>query len=374
MNANKITVVEPLCERFEHSKFNSLFVSSLALASGANAEIEFWGEAEHCTHIANQLDEDIRPRVRFRPFRLATRIRNRRARVLAFLVTAIIRSLPAGRKTIFLSSNTPVIYATVLFRSMGPRRYIIHSYFPFFLRLLEKWKAAPTSALFRKLVLERSVFISLRSDILPDAISTWSQIAIDHVEHPIGKVRPRQHPASGKTIIGFLGRTTADKGFDLFETVSRKIQSPNIEFVHVGPAPVANAPSGALPAPSQMQLSDAEFEQQLRRLSFVFFANRRDSYKFIASGVVFEAIENSVPIVGVRDSYIDYLERKYSPLGYFFETPEELENGLEALVCSDPPPPAAANRRLVEACSFDAPAYLARVAALMELERDNRHA
>lgn len=371
MKPLKITVVEPLCEGVEHSRFNTLFVSSLALASGADAEIEFWGEAEHCVHVANQLGENVRSRIRFRPFLFASRLSNRKGRALAFLLTAIIRALPQARKVIFLSVNTPVIYASVLFRSAGQKRCIIHSYFPNFLDLLARWKASPGSVLFLKLVLERSVFISLREDTIADAIAAWKQVKIAHIEHPVGPARPRSQPMPGKTIVGFLGRGTPEKGFDLFESIAMKFQSPNVTFRHIGPTPVTSKLSDKPSAPLRMPLSDIEFEEQIRGLSFVFFANKRESYRFIASGVVFDAIENCVPIVGIRDSYIEYLETKYSPIGYFFNTPKELEEGMAALIASSSHRLPFLGRNLLDACEFDAPIYLQRLATVMELGQDS---
>lgn len=72
-----------------------------------------------------------------------------------------------------------------------------------------------------------------------------------------------------------------------------------------------------------------EYEREIKQLDYILFLYNTDSYKFTASGAIFDAIDYKKPIISLHNDYFEHV-LKY-PIGYMFDSLDDMKNELSCL-------------------------------------------
>lgn len=71
-----------------------------------------------------------------------------------------------------------------------------------------------------------------------------------------------------------------------------------------------------------------EYGNYISQMDAILLLYRKDSYRMTASGAALEAIWQGKPIISIRNGYVDYLFRRFGPLGYVYDDIEQLSQQL----------------------------------------------
>lgn len=364
MESSGIVVVEPLCEGNEHAKFNAMLLSSIVLAAGSDRRMTFVAEHEHCSSVSQQLGATFAARVQFAPIRTRGLPVGGKVRKLVLMLLVILASLIRRGRFIFLSANTSVLGLSLLLRRTRATHFVLHSYYPDFLTMMR----APLigfEGLRARLIARFSRVVVLRSDLVQPALGLRRKVDIISIEHPLRCERRKRKGQLTKRLVrvGFLGRATPEKGFDRFTKLSKLFGGGRIRFSHIGPSTRSSSASRSAPR----FITSTEFEKRIRALDYIFYANKASAYKYIASGVLGDALGNGVNLIGVRDPFITYLEKKFGPIGSFEKRFSRLLPKFEKIVKASGRKPPRGSVRLVAASRYNSPRYVDAVRAAFNL-------
>jgi hypothetical protein len=183
--------------------------------------------------------------------------------------------------------------------------------------------AKPLSAGQRLVVLE----LGIKEAVGSFAPSFTTSVAT--LEHPIlvSEHSAEREPVRGEHLkIGFVGHASVSKGFDRFVQIARK-SAPDKEFhaIGIGSSEALAMDLTALTRlPSKDSVPRSEYITALRNIDAVCLP-LSNSYDYVASGSVIDAIVGLKPLFCLRNRSVAGIFEKYGPIGYLAETAEDLE-------------------------------------------------
>lgn len=92
------------------------------------------------------------------------------------------------------------------------------------------------------------------------------------------------------------------------------------------------------PNEGKSMLSVQELKERIDQLDFILYFYPSDTYRFTASGAVFDAINRKRPIIAIRNDYFEYIFNKFGSIGYLVDSVEEMADVIYSLsICSEKP-------------------------------------
>lgn len=144
------------------------------------------------------------------------------------------------------------------------------------------------------------------------------------IEHPyyFNQVKEKTIEKNTDRIrIGTVGALTYAKGLGSLLELSEKIESDKVELVVVGRVMehinFDSYPNIRFLTKGSGFIPRDEYEKEIAGLDYVLFLYPKDSYRFIASGAVFDAIDMRKPIIGIMNNYFSSILK--CPIGYMSE-------------------------------------------------------
>jgi hypothetical protein len=80
-------------------------------------------------------------------------------------------------------------------------------------------------------------------------------------------------------------------------------------------------------------ISRAKYEKEIENSDFILFLYHPLSYKFTASGAIFEAMNNGKPIISFNNNYFDYIFKLVGGFGYLANKSIEIVEIINDLKC-----------------------------------------
>ena len=87
---------------------------------------------------------------------------------------------------------------------------------------------------------------------------------------------------------------------------------------------------------SKTMISSELRNQIIKNIDYVLYTYKIGSYKYIASGVLFDCINYEKPLIALKTDYIEHYFKKYGNIGYIFDTYEELEKKVDEILNNFP--------------------------------------
>lgn len=170
------------------------------------------------------------------------------------------------------------------------------------------------------LVLEQRIVASLVRQ------HPWLAGNLHCLPHPllVEEASSGQHTLGRPIKIGFLGGATIAKGFPEFLTLANRVsmQRPrDFEFRAIGtlPSECAGLDQSGLARQAGKSLSRAEFSAELQALDFLFTWHKDEYYGDAASGVVYDAVNMAIPVIGRHMGQLAEWEDAGMDIGYTFD-------------------------------------------------------
>ena len=70
--------------------------------------------------------------------------------------------------------------------------------------------------------------------------------------------------------------------------------------------------------------SRESFDKHVSELDYILFFYPVDSYRLTASGAIYDAIMQEIPIISIKNEYFTYLFDKYGRFGYLFDNVDNI--------------------------------------------------
>lgn len=83
--------------------------------------------------------------------------------------------------------------------------------------------------------------------------------------------------------------------------------------------------------PNNRHLLRDEYDMLVQDLDYIYFPYTKESYKYGASGAVYEAIVKGIPFIAYSNDYFKMLNDKFGKIGFLYETEEEMRLLIEKI-------------------------------------------
>jgi glycosyltransferase involved in cell wall biosynthesis len=345
------TVVEPNLRAGEHVPFNAGLLQ-IVRAAYPDAAIRFVAQAEHARLVEEELARAGPCGIRFEPARWPppparflgqVAADTRRLRPIA----DDLARAPDGR--LVLASAVPsTIYALKLVRARLGRR-MPRSYAVLHGVLSEVWGWRSRNPWVRAQNMAAAllfpgngaiVYLVLEPHIGGELARRWPQLAahIAVLPHPVppAPAAPREVALEAPIRVGFLGLASRAKGYDTFVDLARAVaarQGVAAEFHAIGRrAPDAPADDSCLATPaSRERLPRERYVELARRMHYMCVPFRKEAYRYVASGVLADAIAYRVPVIAFDLPAIAEIARSHGEIGHICRDEADMAKTIEAI-------------------------------------------
>lgn len=174
-----------------------------------------------------------------------------------------------------------------------------------------------------------------------DAVAAVAPVlapSIETLEHPVlvSEWAPEPVPPADDAPlrIAFVGHASAGKGFDLFAAWARRHARPGLEFHAIGiaaPEALAMDLSGLARRPAARSESRPDYVAALAACDLVCLPLPPQSYEYVASGSVIDAIAALKPLFSIRNRSFDAITARYGAIGHLAGTAEALGDAIGRL-------------------------------------------
>lgn len=156
------------------------------------------------------------------------------------------------------------------------------------------------------------------------------------IEHPYEDFKEYNNviPQKGKNIFGYIGNCLKTKGGETFITAANK----NAFFWIVGIYALKNTNLNEnikILSNRNKMLSFQEFNNYVDALTYACYPYPSESYKFTASGAVFDALKHLKPIIYIKNDYFDEILNSVGDIGYRCENEQEFIETVQKLSLND---------------------------------------
>lgn len=180
---------------------------------------------------------------------------------------------------------------------------------------------------------------SIYSNLLELGYSKRNVIAIDHPyfyrEGLEFSLCLGETVRAGSVGVGTIGKGT-NNIFELAKTKIANKESRNFKFFLIGKQWFELPKSHTVNVLGHDKfLSREQFEGAISSLDYFLFFYPVESYKLIASGAFFDAINQEKPIIALKNDFFSFYFRKFGDLGYLCENVKDMVRKMEGISNED---------------------------------------
>ena len=132
--------------------------------------------------------------------------------------------------------------------------------------------------------------------------------------------------------LGTVGTMSVNKGADKYISLLQMVKAEklqNLQFYVIGKAEgdvydKLNAVNVIFPCVGEGMCSRESFDKHVSDLDYILFFYPVDSYRLTASGAIYDAIMQEIPIISIKNEYFTYLFDKYGKFGYLFDNVDNI--------------------------------------------------
>jgi hypothetical protein len=139
-------------------------------------------------------------------------------------------------------------------------------------------------------------------------------------------------PPSGPVTFGSLGVARKNKGSHQFFNLARSLHTAGVasRFVQVGPvfdaSLLADKAENLELTTSEVPLESSAFRAHMRRLHYAVFCLASNEYRLTASASFFDALAHEIPVIALRNRFIEHYFEKMGDIGYMCDSYGEMES------------------------------------------------
>lgn len=377
-----ILVLDPDCVGEAHVPFNAGIVAALADAMPAGG-IAFHAAASHRAAVLAALPEATRARLSGDALSGAGHAgRGRPVDTSLLRLFATRRPAGATERIVVLTATRGAFFALAALTALGRIRRgsavaIAHSL------LADLWEPPRRNAALRRLDLEHALraflgrghrLVVIEPGIRDEFVARFPDLSASVLlwPHPLPSM-PVPMDAAGiapvdgprRPRIGFLGWTGGDKGFAAFLAVARDFAG-RAEFHVVGHGRPGDGGAGAddltalATRPRAGHWPRAEYVRAVATLDFLCMFYDARSYRYVASGVLMDALAAGLPVIAPDIPLVARLAAQHGEIGLFYADADGRRAAVaQAIALAGTPRHEAMRRNIAAAAAARLPQRLA---------------
>lgn len=344
-----IIIFEPQCVGFEHTEVNAAMIAIIKNAF-RNEDILFIGEKEHLKLVKKILDRRtiyINYREIIIPPKDQSNIRRFRLEYKNVKKVFNLARLSGAHKILFSSVTSPTLISIkVILRDFKELKVIVvpHS-------ILERVKSIlyllyETIFWFRFWIsffnMDNLRYLVLGPSIEKELLKKLPHIRkyVCSIDHPYFFLENKITKLNEDCItFGFLGVGIKYKGIDQFFKLAEDTGETNSKFLLVGQLmeeiPEASEKHVQLLS-SDAPLSRKDYEEYIKDIDYAVFLYRKEKFRFIASGTLFDAFSNLKPIIALRSPYFEHYFNIMGDIGYLCDSYGEMKETIHEILNNKP--------------------------------------
>lgn len=145
-------------------------------------------------------------------------------------------------------------------------------------------------------------------------------ISMQHPFYPVKKIK-KNNNLEEDIEISIIGTNV----FNEFINVVKKITNSKIKFKVIAKIKGVELDNLVYPFENLNKNLDREvINREIQNSDYIMYLYSEKSYKYMASGAIFDAIANKKPIIYLENDYFNQISFENNKLGYSFKTEEEL--------------------------------------------------
>ena len=343
----KAFYIDSYCSEHFHEMFNA---SSLQMFSFLYDEIDYYGQKESLHNIKlllKEMPDNVRVHSHCVLNNKSSRMRNVIKKIWSALLNLYYIIRAPHQTDVIINYNTVIALYPInwLVRLLKKRVLIVcHSEMQDILEL------RPTSFLFKKSIrffkrgnvkVAKTLWFSvlgeaIRKNVLAivspqiaEKLLSFDHTAVFNYNDSIQNVQDK------KTLkLGYIGGFRDSKGAKMFMELSKFFQDDNkIEFRFIGNVQgnQKKLESSGVVLPQGIGsffIQREDMYRHIKQLDYVLFCFPPDGYKFTASGSLFDAIDNEIPILSLRNDFFEGMFHEYGNFGYLEDDVEGLKRRI----------------------------------------------
>lgn len=155
--------------------------------------------------------------------------------------------------------------------------------------------------------------------------------------HVFKTIAQKNKIISSEVNIGLVGTVRSNKWLSSIIELGQKIKdSPHINFTAIGRVycdvqTLHDVGINIVNESDSRFLSRNEMDNAISKLDYVVFLYPKESYKFTASGALFDAIDQEKQILALKNDYFNSIFKHCPQIGKLFNNIEELSNYIKSL-------------------------------------------
>lgn len=352
-----IIIYEPQCTGFEHVEFNAALITLFTHAF-PNEKILFLAEEEHLRQVSKKIEAQLVKGAEFSaiilPPRRFSSLRKLPGELRLCRQVFELAARNQANKVVFSSITSPSLIAMKsLIRIFPEIKCIVIPHHilgtlverpslrrplevPFWFRLWFPWGNTDKM---KYLVLGSSIKEQLNLLFPNLKKSIWSIDLPYFYKEPDGFWRSDVK----KIRFGSFGVGHRGKGTDLFFKMAEEIQAEETkykpEFIligHIVDKTIRYSPDFvSVPSPDA-PLNRKDFDLFARDIDYAVFVHKPITYRFVASGALFDAFSYLKPVIALRNPFFEYYFNTMGDIGYLCDSYDEMKKVILDLLESKP--------------------------------------
>ena len=349
-----LLVIEPQCRGFEHSQFNAALLAAVATVTD---KIVFCAERKHLEFVRIALSSlDFSSKITYYEVLVAPRKISGTIRLAyEFRTFAMARKFAGGwtNRVLLTSSTTQSVYIAVFNRFFsfykGETAILVHSILEtaFQRPSLRPWEM-PYWFMFA-LLLSRTPNLklivlgeSIRQNVAQHFFGRYIRLGTIRLPCLFSlSVSPIKNLLKKRLSFGFIGKAEENKGFIDFIRLAEANKNSKVRFILAGFTNLVKTQKRAKEAwiegIQEFPLSEADFRFRIDEMDYACFLYRPETYKFVASGAFFDAVDAEKPIIAIRNDYITWFFDHYGNIGYLCANLNEVFETITRLTITGKP-------------------------------------
>lgn len=336
MENKKIIIYEPQCRGIEHLNFNT---SMIKIINEIKKQKKYFGSKDQIYYLKKEIEA-----INYIPTKIPLKNEKKLLKIL-IEIKNLLKLRKEGKDDIYIFlSVTPitVIFSKILLKKRK-KIFIWHS-------ILENLKANKKLKPWKlefwikpSLVMKDKNFknIVLGESIKNNLLAFFPQLKKElySLDHPYEfcKINHKKECFKKNIKIGTIGFGSRAKGIDKIYKLEKRIKKykgVNLEVIGkiVDDTINFSRDSNIKVHGENGDILPNEFNNLIEKLDYALYLYPRESYKYFASGAVFDAISHLKPIIAIKNDYFDYIFKKFGDIGYLCNSYEELFDVVEKII------------------------------------------
>lgn len=338
---SNVIFCELICGADEHTYFNSRLVLNVSMEPCLlNSKLTFIGDKNHFDNVLFSLNEIgfSNTPISFKKIKLPNRGYSEKRRIFYDFVNlfkCLIISLRYGKDTrLFILTTSPnILFFFSIFEQLVTFKvsFIFHSILSDIEKKPYTKKIDYFFGIYRALIFAKKCnydYILLGKSIKKHLLSIIPDFNCRSIFHPMAPAKDITFEILRFPItIGFVGHGSLHKGFDLFLELHTAFKNDNFfRFKFIGRV------SDEFKSDLRLRdleindnyLSDEDYLFELKSLNYMLILHDQIKYGLTPSGTFVDAIEQKIPVIGIKNPFIQEYFKEFGMMGYILDDFKEL--------------------------------------------------